>query len=491
MIARLPVVLVVDDEVRSVEALRRTLEEEANVLTATSAEEARALMEREAVEVVLCDQRMPGTSGVRFLRHVRERWPDVVRIILSGYTDTDDIIAGINEAGIYQFMLKPWQPEALLLAVRNAAQLYRLQQETQRLNLELRATEPALRVRVGAKREALRRRFDVSQIVRGPGSPMEAVAELLRRVAPHDIPILLQGESGTGKELLARAVHYNSPRAEGAFVVENCAALPDPLLESELFGHKRGAFTGAYEDRVGLLKQADGGTVFLDEIGDTSPQFQVKLLRVLQEGEIRPVGASRPVRIDVRVISATNRELEADVAAGRFRKDLYYRLAGFTLRVAPLRERPMDIPAIAEQVLQQAMRALGKRVVGFTAEAMACMKAYRWPGNVRELQNEVYRMLALCEGERVGAELLSRRILHAASPEDEPALQMLGRSEGTLKDRMEALEARVLKEALIRHRWNKTRAAAELGLSRVGLRGKLERYGLNGAAGEGRERGDE
>src|SRR5690606_35644431 len=218
---------------------------------------------------------------------------------------------------------------------------------------------------------------------------------MVERLAALDIPVLLTGESGTGKELLARALHFDSPRAGEAFVVENCGALPDQLLESELFGHKRGAFTGAFEDRVGLFRQADGGTMLLDEIGETSAAFQVKLLRTLQEGEIRPLGSSRTQAVDVRVVAATNRDLEAEVRSGRFREDLYYRLAAFTLHVPPLRERPMDIPLIAQSLADETGAALGRRFAPLSRELVACLTAWRWPGNVRELRNEVLRMAAL------------------------------------------------------------------------------------------------
>lgn len=474
----LPTVLVVDDEVRSQESLRRTLEEEFSVFTASGADEALALLEHEWMHVILCDQRMPGMSGVDFLKQVRERWPDSVRIILSGYTETEDIIAGINAAGIYQYITKPWHPESLLLSVRAAVQLYRLQQENQQVSLELRTTEPVLRRRVEAKRETLKSRNDFLRLVRSRESPVNQVCEMAQRVAPYDISILITGESGTGKELLARAIHYGSSRADRVFVIENCGALSDSLLESELFGHKRGAFTGAFENRIGLFELADGGTIFLDEIGDTTPAFQVKLLRVLQEGEIRPLGSAHSRKVDVRVISATNRNLEEDVRNGRFREDLYYRLTTFALHVPPLRERVQDIRPLADHLLGEAMRALDKPALGFTAEAIDCLCAYHWPGNVRELQNEIVRMLALVDGEYLGAELLTPRVLRAAGQEQEGVGPLAGTGVGPLKERIEVLEKSVLKETLIRHRWNKSRAAQELGLSRVGLRAKLLRFGL-------------
>ena len=480
--SRLPTVLVVDDELRSQEALRRTLEEDFEVFTAASAEQAQRIMETEWVQIIVCDQRMPETTGVEFLKSVRSRWPDTLRIILSGYTDAEDIIAGVNEAGIYQYLMKPWQPEQLLLTLQTAARIYRLQQENQRLSVELRTAEPVLAKRVEIKHERAKRELTLDGLVRTPDSPLNAVCHLVGKLAPFDLSVLISGESGTGKEMLARAIHYCSRRADKAFVVENCGALPDQLLEAELFGYKRGAFTGAYEDRIGRFQQADGGTLFLDEIGDTSPAFQVKLLRVLQEGEFRPLGAARPHSVDIRVVAATHHDLEADVRAGAFREDLYYRLATVTLHVPALRERAMDIPLLAGRLLEASQKLLGKAVDGFTTETLACLAAYRWPGNVRELQNETLRMLALCESPRLGADLLAPRILRspAVDQQDDRLLDLIA-VDGGLKERMEALEARVLKETMIRSRWNKSRAASELGLSRVGLRNKLLRYGLERA----------
>jgi two-component system response regulator HupR/HoxA len=479
MSAALPVVLVVDDEVRSQEALRRTLEEDFTVLTAGSADEAAGAMQREFVHILLCDQRMPGTSGVEFLKQVRVQWPDTVRIIISGFTEAEDIIAGINQAGIWQYILKPWHPEQLLLTLRGAATLWRLQQANQRLTMDLRASPEVLKTQVREKQRLASAAAAFSRLARSAQSPLTEVCAVAERVAPYDLSILITGESGTGKELLARAVHYASRRADAAFVVENCGALPDTLLESELFGHKRGAYTGAFEDRMGLFQQADGGTIFLDEIGETSPAFQVKLLRALQEGEIRPLGSPRPISVDVRVIAATNRDLEEDVRSGRFREDLYYRLAGMTLHLPPLRERPMDIALIAGEILERGRRQMGKHDARFTQETLHCLASYRWPGNVRELHNEVMRMLALADDDQLGAELLSPRVVRdAAGVAQSRDLAVLGGLAGSLKERMEQLEARVIKETLIRLRWNKSRAAEELGLSRVGLRSKLSRYGL-------------
>ena len=466
-------VLVVDDELRSLETLRRTLEEDFTVFTALSAEEGELIMGREFVHIVLSDQRMPGTSGVEFLRRVRAQWPETVRLILSGYTDAEDIIAGINEAGIWQYLLKPWHPDQLLLTLKSAAELWRLQQENQRLSLELRDSPEQLVRQVASRRGRIRARSGFDRLTRATDSPLNKLCELAQKIAGHELSVLVTGESGTGKELLARAIHYTSERAERPFVVENCGAMPDTLLEAELFGHKRGAFTGAHEDRIGLFQQADGGTLFLDEIGDTSPAFQVKLLRALQEGEVRPVGSPRSVPVDVRIIAATNRDLEADVASGRFRQDLYYRIAGITFHMPSLRERPQDIPLIVAGMFKESALA-GRR---FSAEAMKCLVAHRWPGNVRELQNEVLRALALGDGDVLDADLFSAGVhqsaafITAAAPGFDP-------DGATLKELLDQVEAQVIDAALRRHRGNKTRVAEELGLTRVGLRMKLSRLGL-------------
>jgi len=472
--ARTPLtVLVVDDEQRSLETLHRTLEEDFTVLTAPSAEEGEVIMAREFVHIVLCDQRMPGMQGVEFLRRVRGQWPDTVRLILSGYTDAEDIIAGINQAGIWQYLLKPWHPEQLLLTLKSAAELWRLQQENQRLSLELRDSPEHLVKQVTARRGRVRARSGFDRLMRAADSPVNGICQLAQRIAGHELSVLVTGESGTGKELLARAIHYASERAERPFVVENCGAMPDTLLEAELFGHKKGAFTGAHEDRIGLFQQADGGTLFLDEIGDTSPAFQVKLLRALQEGEVRPVGSPRSVPVDVRIIAATNRDLDADVASGRFRRDLYYRIAGISLHMPPLRERPQDIPLIVAAMFKESALA-GRR---FSAAAMETLMAHRWPGNVRELQNEVLRALALGDGDVLEANLFSARVGRAAATRGlSPGFNAEG---ATLKEHLDQLEAQLIAESLQRHKGNKTRVAEELGLTRVGLRMKLSRLGLD------------
>jgi len=478
-----PTVLLVDDEPLSLETMARILDEQFEIRTAETATQAEQILADDWVQVVVSDQRMPGTTGVELLAAVRERWPDVVRIIISGYTDAEDIIDGINRAGIYQYITKPWHPDNLLLTVGNACRLYQLQRENERLSLETRMTAASLERRLAEQRGRLKQSFRFDAIVRAADSPLNDLCDQVARFAAYDIPVLLTGESGTGKELFARALHYNSPRADKPFVAENCGALPDQLLESELFGHRRGAFTGAVADHVGLFEQADGGTIFLDEIGDVSPAFQVKLLRVLQEGEVRPVGSQQRRRVDVRVVAATNRDLEQEITAGRFRADLYYRLAGVTLHLPPLRDRPGDIDPICERLLADAARGFGLRAGAVTNEAMELLLRYDWPGNVRELQNEIQRMLVMSDGAgSLGSELVSDRILAQPNPSTDDLSSGASSNAATLKDRVEALEIRLLRDSLRRHGGNKTRVADELGISRVGLRSKLERYALSQGA---------
>ena len=425
-------VLIVDDEVRSLESLRRVLADEFEVIGASNAAEAEAVLAGDMVQIILCDQKMPGEMGVDFLKRVRDQWPDPIRIMISGYTDSEDIIASVNQAGIFRYLTKPWQPEALLEMMREAASLFRYQKVTGRPEADVRPTPARLQRAANERRKVERRLFDFSRITHTAESPMCQTLKMAERGAQCGIPVLITGESGTGKELLARAIHYGSERSDQPFVVENCGALPDELLESELFGYKKGAFTGAYTDRIGLFEVADGGTIFLDEIGETSPSFQVKLLRVLQEGEVRPLGAQRPRKVNVRVISATNRNLEEEIRAGRFRRDLFYRLAVFPIHLPQLKDRPMDIPAIAARILVEVNQSFGRRIPGFAPETLRLMMQYDWPGNVRELQNEIQRMVALTDGDvELSVQVLGDTIRRPAAG---PGAR--GGSGGSLKDRV-------------------------------------------------------
>lgn len=478
--AHQPAVLVVDDEQRSVEAIRRTLEDDFEVFTATSGTEAFSILENQWIQLILCDQRMPGMSGVDVLSEARRRWPEVMRVVITGYTDPNDIIDLVNKAGIYHFISKPWHPEELLLVVRNATQLFMLQREHERLSVELKLLGPSVQNRLNEQRKQLRKGFNFDNIVRAPGSPLNAVCDMAARIAGFDVPTLILGETGTGKELMARAIHYCSLRSDKPFYAVNCAAISDDLLESELFGHQKGAFTGAHAHRLGLLSQAHEGTIFLDEIGDISPAFQVKLLRFLQEGEVRAVGANNTVKVDVRVIAATNRDLAQEVASGRFRDDLYYRLATFPISVPPLRKRICDVAPLASALLERAALRHGLKAVEFTPETIKRMCAYSWPGNVRELENQVTRMLILSKDQTLGADLLDTNILYADGAEalPDPIIDSFVGGPGQLRERVERLEAKIIRETLIRCKGNKSRTAEELGLSRVGLRAKLLRYDI-------------
>jgi two-component system response regulator HupR/HoxA len=341
-------VLIVDDEPRVLDALEAVLAADFRVLRAEGGEQALRLLPGVDVAVIVTDYRMPGMTGVELLRRSQDVAPDAVRIVLTAYTDVDSLMDAINTGRIYHFVPKPWDPNELLLIVRRAAERYTLARDNARLRDELELAVNALR------REAAERRVPALALEGLIGAPtgLRQAVDLARKVLDTDTTVLLLGETGTGKELFARLIHHNGPRRTARFVAQNCGALPESLLESELFGHTRGAFTGATAERKGLFEEADGGTIFLDEVGEMSPGMQLRLLRVLQEGEIRRVGAAAARTVNVRVLAATNTDLEADLEAGRFRKDLYYRLNVFPVRLPPLRERVEDIPTLAEPFLR-------------------------------------------------------------------------------------------------------------------------------------------
>ena len=461
--APLPKLLIVEDDPGLQRQLRWAYEGY-QILPAGDRESAIALLRAEEPAVVTLDLGLPpdpdGTSeGFAVLEAILALKPDTKVIVASGHGAHESMLRAIA-MGAWDFYQKPIDIDALGLIVARAFHVHALEAENRRL---------AARAESGNA---------LGGIITG-APEMLKVTRTIERVAPADVSVMLLGASGTGKELLARGLHEASGR-KGAFVAINCAAIPETLLESELFGHKRGAFTGAYEDHIGLFQRADGGTVFLDEIGETSPAFQVRLLRVLQEGEVRPVGGTRAVPVDVRVIAATHRDLEQRVREGLFREDLYYRIAGATFTVPPLRERVGDIEPIARRVVDEVGIELGRPGASLSDEAMACLMGYPWPGNIRELRNELARALALSDSERIEAQSLSLRVLHGQAGLTATASATPLPASGTLAERLDAIEAMVLRETLLRHRWNKTRAAKELGLSRVGLRGKMVRFGLEG-----------
>ena len=473
-------VLVVDDEEAILESLELTLCEDYRVFTARSGAEGLAILEREEIALVISDQVMPEMSGVEFLERVREGWPDVIRMMLTGYADLGSLVRAINEGRIYRYIPKPWDPADLRLNVRRALESFELARRNRALAEALREANERLRAENLYLRRQVERRSSFDRII-GSSPALQRVFEVMEKVAETDATVLVSGETGTGKELVARAIHFAGRRRERPFVAQNCAALPETLLESELFGHRRGAFTGAHTDRKGLFEVADGGTVFLDEIGETHPSLQVRLLRVLQDGEVRPLGSTETRKVDVRVIAATNRDLRREVEAGRFREDLYYRLRVVEIALPPLRERREDIPLLAHHFLERASRRMGRRLEGFTNAAMDRLVAHAWPGNVRELENEIERIAALAGDERrVGVDMLSEAIRGAppAAPDEPDALPQ----EWDLNRAVDALKARLIVEAL-RTTGNKSRAAEKLGIPRQSLQKMIKRLGLEGPAG--------
>jgi two-component system response regulator HupR/HoxA len=456
-------VLIVDDEPRVLDALEAILAAEFRVLRAGDGEEAlKRLAQEPEVAVIVTDHRMPGMTGVELLRRSQDRAPDTVRIVLTAYTDVDSLMDAINTGRIYHFVPKPWDPHELLVLVRRAAERWQLARENARLRDELELAYNALRRKTAAVRDVP----PSFETLIGAGSGLRAAVDLAGKVLAGETSVLLLGETGTGKELFAQLIHANGPRRARPFVAQSCGALPETLLESELFGHARGAFTGASADRKGLFEEADGGTIFLDEVGETSAAMQLRLLRVLQEGEVRRLGAAATRAVDVRVIAATNVDLEAEVAAGRFRRDLFYRLNVFPIHLPPLRERADDVPALAAHFLRQACQRARRAVPSVGPEALRLLRAYPWPGNVRELENEIERAVALAEdGHPLSPAHLSDRI--AAGEAAVPAPR-------TLNEAVEALKRRMIEDAL-RECGSKTRAAEQLGLTRQSLQQMLRR----------------
>ncbi|WP_095590896.1 sigma-54-dependent transcriptional regulator [Actibacterium ureilyticum] len=481
MSTALPTILLVDDEHHSLASMRMALEDDFDCLTAASADEAMRLLEEQFVQVIFCDQRMPGKSGVAFLTEVRERWPDIVRIIITGYTETNDIIAAINDAGIYQFLTKPWHPDHLVMSAKNAADLFRLTREHDRMALEMRFLSRSLESKVEEQRKALREGLGFENVLRAPNSPMNGVIAQARQFASFDVPVLITGEPGTDKAALARAIHYSSLRSDRPFFEVNCAGVDDDILEVELFGARRGAMPGRQTQKTGLLRKADGGTLYLRGVSELSQDMQRRLARFATAGTFRPLGSPEMERSDVRLLGGTDRPLGTAVAEGRFRADLFYALGQTTLSVPPLRARVEDLSILSQHLLFAAADRHGKPVHGLSDDALRFIERYDWPGNLRELENEMVRMLIFSQDSVLGPELISRHILQASpdTAEADRSVDSVLVSEGTLKERVEQIEMRILRETLTRLKWNKSRAAAELGLSRVGLRAKIERYGIS------------
>jgi len=399
MAAQRPHILLIDDEAAIGRMLRAILEDQGYVVTA-STESHTAMAEFKAGQyaLVITDVRMPVMDGLEVLQRVKEIEPTLPVIVITAHATVDVSIQALRK-GAYDMITKPFEPEELLSRVRNALRQSELLVENRDL------------------REELAEKSGFGPIV-GTAPKLLAVLEMARKVAVRDIPILITGESGTGKELVARAIHDHSQRRERKFVAINCGAIPEALLESELFGHRKGAFTGADRDHTGLLETADGGTLFLDEVGTLPLNVQKTLLRFLQEQEFYRVGEARPSKVDVRVLSATNLDLEAAVGAGEFREDLYYRLNVVNLRLPPLRERRSDVPLLAAHFVRQQNERFGAQVKGFTPEAMEALCDFDWPGNVRQISNVIQAAMAIGSGDHLGLDILSPFI---AVPTGRPA----------------------------------------------------------------------
>lgn len=477
----LPTVLLVDDEEHSLASMRMTLEDDFECLTATNADDATRLMEENFVQVILCDHRMPGKTGIEFLSEVRKKWPETVRIVITGYTETNDMIAAINEAGVYQFLTKPWHPDHLLMVAKNASQLFQLTRDHDRMSLEMRFLARSVESKLETRRKELREGLGFEKVLRAPNSPMNAVIEQARKFASFDVPVMISGEAGTGKAQIARAIHYTSLRSDQAFYELNCVGLSDAMLQVKLLGAKRGTLPGVPTNKLGLFQKADRGTLFLNGIETLSDQMQLTLLRAAKEGTFEPLGGSETMTTNIRLLTGAPDDMSQRVARGTFNRDLYYALARVELNLPPLRSRIEDIAPLGQNILFELAVQHGKPVNGLSDLAIEFLSNYDWPGNLPELENELLRMLIAAQDAVLGPELISRHILQAdpslPPSVDQDADEVLS-GEGTLKDRIEVIEMRILRETLTRLKWNKSRAANELGLSRVGLRSKLDRCGI-------------
>jgi two-component system response regulator HydG len=434
-------ILVVDDSEATLEVIRRNLESQGYVVhTAPGVPEALRVLEAAPVDLVITDVKMPRISGLDLVRHVRENLKNTEVTVITGHPDVNGAVTAMK-SGATDYLTKPFTDEELLSAVRRAVD-----------RLEMRR----VRGREG-------RRLTARHGILGESEAMQRVFAQIERAARVQATVLVSGESGTGKELVARAIHYESQRAAAPFVPVNCGAIPHDLLESELFGHLKGAFTGATESRAGFFLAADGGTIFLDEVGETSPAMQVKLLRVLQDSEVRMVGSSRPRKVDVRVIAATNKDLAQLVQKGSFREDLYFRINVIPIRLPPLRERSADIIPLTRHFASRCGRDMDRPVPEFSDRVLDIFRGYAWPGNVRELENVVQRLVVMTETDTVDAPDLPALMRFAVAPPHVAPSRTLAQ-----------MEAEYICNVLDSVAGNKTRAAQVLGIDRKTLREKLK-----------------
>ncbi|WP_373046779.1 sigma-54-dependent transcriptional regulator [Vulgatibacter sp.] len=455
-------VLIIDDNEAMREGMAITVARMGHDVTAAAGgAEGLAVARRKRFDFVVTDLKMDGTDGLEVVRQLRAEDPDAVVLVVTAFGTVETAVEAMKQ-GAFDFIQKPFPPDVLRAKVDKALEVAASRREVARLREHNRAMA-----------EDATPRFDLQAMV-GQSQAMQTIFSAVRKVAATDTTVLVLGESGTGKELIARALHDLSPRRDGPFVTVNCAALAEGVLESELFGHEKGAFTGAIRRKLGRFELADDGTIFLDEIGEISMNVQTKLLRVLQEREIQRVGGDDTVRVDVRVISATNKDLAQLVKEGRFREDLYYRLHIVPITLPPLRERPEDIPLLAEHFVRKHAPRINRRVKAIGVEARKAMVRYRWPGNVRELENAVEQALVFCEAEEIGVTDLPQVL---GTPRNDAVLS-LPTGELSLTEVLEDLERQLIARAYEKARGVKTETARLLGIKTSALYYKLEKYGF-------------
>jgi len=449
-------VLVVDDEENFRHILSVILKKERyEVETASNGEEALQRISDTTFDQVLCDIRMPGMDGLDFLKEVRKTEADANVIMMSAYGTLDTAVEAMK-LGAYDYISKPFKADEIILTLKKAEERERLRKENELL------------------RKEVKREYSFDNIV-SKNEKMQSIFEVVRKVAQYKSTILITGESGTGKEVVARALHYHSDRSQLPFMPVNCGAIPENLLESELFGHSKGAFTDAIRMKKGLFEEADGGTLFLDEIGELPPQLQVKLLRVLQDGEIRRVGEAKAIQIDVRIVAATVKDLVKEVNEGRFRDDLFYRLNVVPVHIPPLRERKEDIPLLVTHFIKKQSQSLGKNVTGIDPKALEVLINYKWYGNVRELENTIERAIVLADGESIELQNLP---LDIQNFQERVEVTSLSEEEYSIKRASKALETTLIRRALKKTKGNHTHAARLLEISHRALLYKIKEYGI-------------
>jgi two-component system response regulator AtoC len=455
------------DTARLISGALRSASEPFEVATVFSARDGLQHLAEHVVDCVLLDYRLPDADGLGCLRQVRQAHPDVPVVLITG-AGSEEVAVEALKLGASDYLVKHGKYLLTVpVVVREALGRAELERAAARYRSALRSS----RREVSRLRRELRERYRIDGII-GESAGIEQALFLAERAAQARVTVLLEGETGTGKELFARAIHYHGPRARGPFLAQNCAALPEGLLESELFGHVRGAFTGADRHHRGLFEQAEGGTLFLDEVGEASAAIQAKVLRVVQDGELRPVGGSTARKVDVRVIAATNRDLAEAVREGRFRRDLYYRLRVFPIRLPALRERREDIRLLAVHLLDRLSTQEGKRLRGFDARALRLLERYPWPGNVRELENEIHRLVLCAEpGDRVTPDLLASWIVEGAP-------SAAGDGTRPLKEIVREVELATIRARLREHGYHRTATARSLGMTRESLWAKLRQLGF-------------